>query len=195
MSQAKLKDQENLMEFVKEFHNSMIDNNLSLVYEGEVNQTIVKAFTSLAETNLDKTDESTKTKKTVYHVMVECLQNITKHADGSTMDNELKGPGGIFLVGEDEKCFTITTGNPVSSDRIPGLKEVLGKVNQMEKEELKKAYKEQMRNNKLSDKDGAGLGFIDIAKKTGNRLEYEFIEQENGGTLFILRTTVDKSTA
>ncbi len=69
------------MKFVVQFHKMMVDKRLTLAYEGEVTQEITKAFTSMTEKNLEKIEEDGKIKKKVYHVMVECLQNIYKHSD------------------------------------------------------------------------------------------------------------------
>ena len=94
------------MNFVYQFHKTMINQRLTLVYEGEVNQSITKAFTTLAERKLDEGEDSSKTKKRLYHVMVECLQNICKHAD-EVDSGEPEIPGkGIFIVGEGDESYT-----------------------------------------------------------------------------------------
>ena len=69
------------LEFVYSFYKTMVDHEITLVYEGEVTHQITKAFTSLTETNMQKDEEANSTQKKVFHVMVECLQNISKHAD------------------------------------------------------------------------------------------------------------------
>ena len=42
------------------------------------------------------------------------------------------------------------------------------------KEELKDEYKNILNNQKMSTKGGGGLGLVDIARKTGNKLGYMF---------------------
>ncbi|NBR16255.1 MAG: hypothetical protein EBU01_16995, partial [Crocinitomicaceae bacterium] len=76
-----LESKSEYMKFVVNFHRMMLEKKLTLAYEGEVTQEITKAFTSMTEKNLEKVEEDGKIKKKVYHVMVECLQNIAKHAD------------------------------------------------------------------------------------------------------------------
>ena len=40
--------------------------------------------------------------------------------------------------------------------------------------ELKIKYLAKLNSTKLSDKGGAGLGLMDIARKSGKKLEYDF---------------------
>ena len=42
----------------------------------------------------------------------------------------------------------------------------------------------------LSSKGGAGLGLIDIAKKTGNKFEYHFLPIDDNFSFFILISKV-----
>lgn len=183
---------DNFMDFAYKCHQSMKAQNLSLVYEGEINQSIVKTFTALAEKNLNKSDESTKTKKTVYHVMVECMQNIVKHSDDKKQEVTNKAPEGIIIIGHDDTAYSVTTGNTITANRVTELEKILNKINNMSKEELKELYKEKMRDNTISDQGGAGLGFIDIAKKTNNKLDYKLININDHVSFFLLKININK---
>jgi hypothetical protein len=52
-----------------------------------------------------------------------------------------------------------------------------------------------MRETAISEKGGAGLGFIDIARKTGNPLEYHFEPIDEKNSFFLLKTSINKNTA
>jgi len=178
--------------FVFDFHKKMLDNKITLVYEGEVNQTITKAFSSLTERSMNEDNVSSGSIKRVYHVMVECLQNICKHADDAEMkDNGLTG-NGIFVVGQSEDSYTITTGNNVSNSRIDELSEMLNKLNKMDRNEVKEFYKKAILDSKLSDRGGAGLGFIDIVKRTGNEIDFHFEPIDDNTSFFILVSKINK---
>ncbi|MEM9022848.1 MAG: SiaB family protein kinase [Bacteroidota bacterium] len=179
------------MNFVYEFHKAMVTQRLTLVYEGEVNQSITKAFTSLAERNMDEADENTTIKKRVYHVMVECLQNICKHSDDVEGRSDSAGTG-IFMVGEDNTQFTVTTGNVIANARVPEMMALLDRINDMDTTALKELHKKQMRESRLSEKGGAGLGLIDIARKTGNKLDYAIETINDEASFFVLKTQIDK---
>lgn len=176
---------------VLDFHDVMRSNDISLVYEGEITHSITKAFTALTEKKMEEDEEEGKIQKKVFHVMVECLQNISKHADNS-MNSYSKDGRGIFMVHKGSVEYKITTGNLIVKDKVEDLKESLDMINSMNKDELKALYKKQIKEGHLSEKKGAGLGFIDIARKTGNNLIYTFKEIDNETSFFILTSTIKR---
>jgi hypothetical protein len=75
---------------------------------------------------------------------------------------------------------------------MQSLQDKLDKINELDKEGLKNLYKEIIKNNKLSDKGGAGLGFVDMARKSGRKLEYEFEPINDSSSFFSLKTTIER---
>ena len=192
-----LQNKSEYMKFVVQFHRMMLDKRLTLAYEGEVTQEITKAFTSMTEKNLEKVEEDGKIKKKVYHVMVECLQNIAKHADDETetaSDNLEEGLAktGIFLIGSDENEYFITSGNGILNENIADLRDMIDNINALDADGLKELHKFKMREGAISEKGGAGLGFIDIARKTGNPLEYHFEPIDAKSSFFLLKSRISR---
>lgn len=183
--------QTSFMKFVYQIHNSMVEKNIMMVYEGDVTQDITKAFTELAQKNLDEDEKNTvPIKKRVYHVMVECLQNIGKHSD-NIESGEPETPGsGIFMVARTDGGFSVITGNPIANSKIEDISGMIDKVNGMDQEQIKAYYKEKILASRLSEKGGAGLGFIDIVKKTGNKIEYHFEKINEVTSFFIVKTLI-----
>lgn len=179
------------LDYVYNFYKSMVANKVHLIYEGEITHQITKAFTSLTETSMALEDESSNVQKKVFHVMVECLQNISKHAD--SVENQGSSVGrGIFIVAKQDGLYRVTTGNVVTKDKVSVLTEMLERINSMDKEGLKQLYKDQIRDGRLSEKGGAGLGFIDIARKTGNPFAFNFLEIDSEFSFFILTSTISR---
>lgn len=198
MANKGLNGKSEYMQFVVQFHRMMLSKKITLAYEGEVTQEITKAFTAMTEKNLEKTEENGKIKKKVYHVMVECLQNIAKHADDDSvgasdkLENGLSKTG-IFIIGSDDNEYFITSGNGIVNENIPALKAMIDDINVLDQEELKQLHKTKMRETAISDKGGAGLGFIDMVRKTGNPLEYHFEPIDETSSFFLLKSRILKS--
>lgn len=179
------------MDFVYSVHENMVGNDIMLIYEGEVNQDITKTFTSMTQKNLEEGDTSLPIKKRVYHVMVECLQNIGKHSDNADSGlPEIPG-NGIFMVSRSTEGYFVVTGNPVANSRIPEITEMIETVNVMDKDEIKAYYKKKILESRISEKGGAGLGFIDIVKKTGNKIEFHFRKINDIASFFIMKTYIN----
>lgn len=181
------------LEFVYDFYRSMKAHEITLVYEGEITHQITKAFTSLTESNMAKESEANSVQKKVFHVMVECLQNISKHADSFGSDDFLFAGRGIFMVSKGKNDYHVTTGNVIENDKIEELTEMLNHINSLDKDGLKQLYKNQMKEGRLSEKGGAGLGFIDIARKTGNKLEFHFLPIDESSSFFLLTSSVSRN--
>jgi len=189
---ANLKDKKESLEFVYDFYVKMKKNNINLAYEGEITHQITKAFTSLTESNLMKEDDVNTVQKKVFHVMVECLQNISKHAENRNSIVTSKDGRGIFMISKDDSEYNVTTGNVINNDKIPKLREILENINSLDQDGLKTLYKQQMREGRLSDRGGAGLGFIDIARKTGQKLIYSFLTINEKRSFFVLTSTISR---
>lgn len=183
-------------ELVYSFHKEMLGNNFTLVYEGEITHQITKAFTSLAENKMESYSEDTNMKKKVFHVMVECLQNLSKHAeDVKILKNKGYAGNGIFIIGRvgpDNEDYHILTGNVIDNSSVPELEAFLDNINNLDRDGLKELYKKQMREGTLSEKGGAGLGLIDIARKTGEKLDYSFIKIDEKKSFYTLRTKISR---
>lgn len=168
-------------------HKTLVDKNLILVYEGEFTQEITKSVLSMAEKNLDSMKEEQNIKRKVFNVMVECLQNICKHSDKVAKEQE---KGAVFMIGVEENYYIITSGNYIYNEFVPSLEEKLHQINNLDKDGLKNMYKDLLVNNEISDKGGAGLGFVDIARKSGQKLEFDFEKVNDKYSFFAFKTKI-----
>ncbi|UZR94638.1 SiaB family protein kinase [Chondrinema litorale] len=182
----------NLTRCVLTFYHEMMNNGISLVYLGEFNHEITKMFTSMAEDEMERKNEERSTKKKVYHVMVETLQNMNKHSDGISDDMVGKG---LFIIGQKDEAYYVLTSNKILNSKIPMLQAMIEKINDSSIAELKQMYMKQIKEGKLSDKGGAGLGLIDIARKTGEKYQYQFLPIDEKYCFFILKVEVKAGEA
>ena len=142
------------------------------------------------ESKMENMQEEPKIRKKVYNVLVECLQNLYHHLDEVSELESDKIRSAIFTIGKDKNMYSIITGNYIFNENILGLKNRLDEVNSLSKEELKEYYKRVLNNGEMSLKGGGGLGMIDIARKTGEKLEYNFLEIDNKVSFFTLNIKV-----
>ena len=126
----------------------------------------------MAERNMDSSGEESSIKRKVFNVMVECLQNICKHADSEELGPDEQGA--VFMIGKDDGAYVIYSGNFIGNNHIAGLTKKLEHINSLDKDGLKAYYKDLIKSAEISEKGGAGLGFVDIARKSGSKLEYDF---------------------
>ena len=178
-------------DFIHQFRESMIDNKISLVYEGEITQQIVNVFSKIAEAKMDG-NEHEVTKRRVYHVMVECLQNVCKHGDEEEHSGDHGTGKGILLVGNNESQYMVTTGNMIGNEHVDSLVSTLNRINSLSPQEIKESYKQALRDSTISHKGGAGLGFIDMIKKTGNPVEFNIKKVNDESSFLVIGSRVDR---
>jgi len=164
-------------------------NGISIVFMGEFNHEITKMFTTMSERELEKKREEKSTTRKVYHAMVETLQNISKHSDDITgIENNIGN--GLFMIGKKNNTYFIITSNKVKNKKTETIEASLKQVNALDREELNTLFKKIIKEGKMSEKGGAGLGLIDIARKTGNKLEHQFLPLDDEYSLFILKVEI-----
>jgi len=176
---------------VFDIYDKMERNNILLSFKGEITSDLLTSILQIMENKMENMQEEPKMKKKVYNVLVECLQNLYHHLDdmGEGQSND-KIRSAIFMIGKLDNKYSIFTGNYILNENIHGLKTRLDEVNSLNKEELKEYYKKVLNNGEMSLKGGGGLGMIDIARKTGEKLGYNFLEIDNKVSFFTLNIKV-----
>ena len=180
------------MKFIYDLHQMMMANKVILIYEGDFTQETTKSILTMAERNLESSGEESTIKKKIFNVMVEALQNIVKHSDESKEGAEVNHHAAIFLIGHERSQYSIMSGNPVKNVNLPSLKSALEHINSLDKDGLKDLYKEIIKNTTISEKGGAGLGFVDMARKSGEKLEWCFIPMNEDTSFFCLKVNIAK---
>lgn len=113
--------------------------------------------------------------KRILGVMIEALENIYKYSDqyiGNQMIEKNHLP--TFKLERLGQTYIIKTTSPIKNSDIPTLKGKIDLVNEKSEEELKALYRQTITNGHFTSKGGAGLGLIEMAKITNNKLEYRF---------------------
>lgn len=164
-------------------------DDFEYVYRGYFTHNITKKILFLADTNIQKVTYQATLQKRIYYIMVEGLQNITRHQDEIANRNAEKYPG-IFAIQKNGDKYFISTGNLVSNENIPSLKDKLDTINSLDQEDLRKFHREMLSSGNMSDKGGAGLGLIEMSRKSGNKLLYSFEKLDDNYTYFYLQTLI-----
>jgi len=166
--------------------------NLVVAYEGDFTQMTAKSILCVAERNLESSGTLSPIKKRTFNVMIEALQNIVKHSD-EILERENKHHAAIVLIGNEQSSYSLMSGNPIRHENIPLLQGSLEKINALDKEGLNELYKEMIINTTISEKGGAGLGLINMARKSGEKLEWSFADIDNTFSFFCLNVIITKA--
>ena len=173
-----------------DFYDNMERNNIMLSFKGDVTSELLTSILQIMESKLDNLQEEPKIKKKVYNVLVECLQNLYHHLDDIDEDQEEKVKSAIFMIGKLDNHYNIISGNYIDNANVEPLKSRLEEINLLSKDELKEYYKAVLNNGEMSLKGGGGLGMIDIARKTGEKLDFSFAPIDDKFSFFSLKIKI-----
>ena len=178
---------------INDFAAKMSSAEMLIDFHGEVRESRISEILGDVEKKLEATEEDFKKQRKVYNILVETLQNLYYHTDpfgGEELSDGEKKRVARFILGKAEDHYHVLAANYIDSDNIAPLKARLDKINALDKDGLRDYYKEVLDNGQYSVHGGGGLGMIDIARKSRNKLEYDFTEVNDDFGLYILKIKV-----
>jgi hypothetical protein len=166
------------MDYLRSYKN-IYDQNIILMYKGELTFDLVTSMIATLEERLEELEENRKVKKKFYNVATECIQNLYYHLDEVNAEdiriNSYDSRSALILIAARKRFYSLQTGNYIPTDKIENIKQKLDDINAVDPDELRALYKKVLNEQEFSDKGTGGLGFIDIARKTGGqKLRYTF---------------------
>lgn len=156
------------------FYQHFQADNLSLAYQGEFNDDMTEKLISLSEYHIENVEELKKSKKKISFLIAESFQNIVRHGDSVDLKEILENNIGVFFTRNSGNTYFITSANIIENSSIEPLKSTIEKVNHLGAEKLKELYLNILSSEGMSSKGGAGLGLIEMARKSGHKLEFDF---------------------
>jgi hypothetical protein len=150
-------------------HNILEDGKIIVSHFGEFSQDLVNSLTTSIEEMMHDSGDKKGAVKRMFSILVEGLQNIRIHGEKDSDGNQVS----FLIVLQNEENYQVTLGNLVSVKVIDTLTSRIEALNGMTREEIKGRYMDTLSNGIMSSKGGAGLGFITMSLKSGNKIEYQ----------------------
>ncbi len=191
MSTAKT-EIKSFINFIYNYSKNIPENEINFIYEGEINHQTILTFTTLIEAHLIKNGEKNIVKKKVFNILIESLQNIYNHGNCLSNTKDIEPGKGVIMVSNNQTFYKITSGNIIKNDIIDIIKPLFLKINTCNKKTIRELYKKQLAEGRVSAKGGAGLGFIDMARKSGQKIDFDFIKIDSKLSFFIISFKIKK---
>ena len=123
--------------------------------------------------------------------MIESLENICKYNEKfeafvSTRKEYLPS----IKIMQNSDAIHLRISNPVRTRDVKKIKESIDKVNSKDRVALREMYLSVMTDGKFSSNGGAGLGFIEMARISGNKLEYQFEQISDDYAMYTIIVTI-----
>ncbi len=167
------------------------DDAMSLFYRGDFVDEVTSRLIDLLESNFREGREQISIRKKVSFLMAECFQNVIRYGEDMVSDDSIQDRSGYFMTRNYYTKYYIASGNLIERSKIPFLKNKIENINKLTRDELKMLYMKVLDTDDYSAKGGAGLGLIEMARKSGRKLEAEFEKISDILAYFYLQMIID----
>jgi hypothetical protein len=153
----------------------MPEHEIILNYQGLFNFEIIgHLLNNLKDETESRSIPITHYKK-ILSVMIEALENVFKYNEYFEKETSLFPlyyPK--FTLEKNNGAYRLTTSNPIMIKDIEKLKNHITNINSLDREGLRQLFRTTLTNGQFSSKGGAGLGFIEMAKVSGEKINFTF---------------------
>ncbi len=158
-----------------------------LSYRGNPSPGTLHLLMQLVEVKLDVKELNPQTRKRIIRVLVEILQNIFHHREEFTM---LNFNSFIFYLFRSYQHYMIVSGNYIKKEKANLLMDKLKSYSALSGDDLREEYLSTLGNGIFSPDGGAGLGLMEIIRKSGGNLENQFIPVDDDHYFFLLEVKI-----
>ena len=172
------------------------DSKITLVYSGPLWAEGIGGVANTLKRRMEFDELPLETSQEVFSVFVEQMNNMLMYSAEKEQfeapdEPHSEAPKGTFILGTKGKAYFIQTGNLMRNESVEPIKSKIDYLNSLDKQELRKYYKEQMRSDTVNpDSKGAGLGLIEVARRISSKIEYTFTPYDDFYTFFTMYVTI-----
>jgi uncharacterized protein YqgQ len=174
-----------------EVQNVLRENGILISFSGKLSQALIEEYGEAVKKYLETEERPKSEVFNVFSVFIEQTQNIKNYVgskEGSSSFERIASSS-IVTIGKTEDGHFICSGNMVETRDLDKLLEKIDRLARLDKTELKKLYKEVMMSEQ-PEQGGAGLGIIEMARKSSKPLEYSLTKLDESLTFFTLKAVV-----
>lgn len=168
----------------------MTESGIFFSYTGLINFNKIDILLSQLKKTREFRNLNKTTCKRVYSIIVELLENILNHSvTDSSADNRFQP----FISAEDlDNKVIVKAGNMVHTDKKKKVVCCINMLNILNDEELRALHEKTIGNGMIEAQNGAGLGYIIMKMRSGNKIRYSFSRIDNNLSFFEIQISINK---
>lgn len=178
-----------------DFYSIVKAQKIIFCYSGPVVQEGLEGISQTLRKKLQADEVEFAVAQAIFSIFVEEMQNILNYSAEKQVFQESETTVslscGIFLIGINESGYFMYCGNQILTKDIPYLTDKIEEIRLMSKEELKDLYRRRRRQPPDAGSKGAGLGLIEIARRSGSAIDYKFTKVDETYSFFSIYTSVE----
>jgi hypothetical protein len=161
-----------------------------ICFNGPVSRTLIGEIGVALKDHIESTQIYQSAAMDVFSVYIEMSQNI-RHYAGRKGYSDRDATATVVIAETGDGHYSVSAGNLVETEDGEQLVQKIQELSCLDKAELKSLYKRQLRAPREGGQaSGAGLGLIEMARKTSQPLEATLDKGPQGKVFFSLRAVI-----
>jgi hypothetical protein len=160
-------------------------------YGGVLTQSLISAMTDALEQETLDSDVKLGVSSNIFTIFIELTQNMMNYSKSEEAHNHDIKPGGLIVVSKNQEgtSYFVHAQNIVSCDDKTKMEPKLEDITTLDKDEIRKKYKELRRSGRHTHAKGGGIGFYEIAKRC-DKVSYDFKPINEDRYYFHIKTEI-----
>ena len=171
---------------------NMVDKGgiIFLSYGGFLSQALISSMTEALEKEAEESEISMGISNNIFTIFIELSQNMMNYSKTKDKTNRDIAPHGlIFVSKDDEGNYFVDSQNIISIEDKNKIEPKLIEIQSLDRDGIKKRYRELRKSGKNTHGKGGGIGFYEIAKRC-DKVQYDFKEINEDKYYFHIKTKI-----
>ena len=167
-----------------------------LCYSGPIAQASIEGVGDTLRRNLEFEAVGSTIALSVFSIFIEQVQNVLNYSAeklNKDEEDEKELRVGVVVIGHEETDdYFVYCGNQVYNQDISKIRNNIELIGDMNKDKLKTLYKERRRMDREPGSKGAGLGLIEMARRSAAPMQYSFEKIDEDFSFFSIKVVVGR---
>jgi hypothetical protein len=173
-----------------EFRSYLQERGIIFCYSGYMTEEVLTGIGNAIKKKLELENTEKNISRGLFSIFVEQVQNVIRYSaesvppSGDESSKELRY--GVLTVGQKDDVYFVSCGNLIMQPDVERLNTSLTHIHNLDEDGLKALYKETLKGETPEGSKGAGVGFIDIARRARS-FDFDFTKVDDGHSYFCLK--------
>jgi hypothetical protein len=169
-----------------------MENEVIIDYRGPVHYETIGELIHILKEKTGQFGIQTGIYKKILLVMIESLENILKYNEYPDHDNaEDLNIQPTLRVEKQKTVYSVSSSNLLNRTQADRIRTKINFLNNLDEYGLKELYKGIITNGEFSQKGGAGLGLIEMAKVSPHKLDCSFTDYNSNYFRYKIEVKID----
>ena len=173
---------------------TLVRSGVMFAYSGYMTEQVRLAVGETLRQKLSMEDANTKTVRSVFAVFVEQMQNVIRYSAEKVPEEEIQDANelsfGVLTIGKEGEDYVLLSGNLIRREDVERVSAKLTEIQGMDHDQLKRHYKLKLKEGPDEFSRGAGIGFIEIARRASRPIEFDFTDVDERHSFFALKANI-----